>query len=77
VKHLGIMHLTNKGSKRHGEHVLVDDSASAGAPDEIEVTFEMAEAGGFILSDRFDQPLDWLTLDIATAIYRAMHSCAP
>ena len=40
--------------------------------DEIEVTPEMAKAGARVLIDYHPQIMDWLTLYIATEIYRAM-----
>ncbi len=39
---------------------------------EMEVTPEMIRAGGAIIADRLERPLDWLTEELAREIYIAM-----
>lgn len=41
---------------------------------EIEVTQEMSKAGSRIISDAYAEADDWLTQEIATEVYHAMHS---
>lgn len=41
--------------------------------DELEITPRMEEAGARLIADRFGEPLDWLSKDLAREVYRAMH----
>ena len=43
---------------------------------EIQVTPEMIEAGVHLLSEFFDQPIDWLTEERARKVYEAMASAS-
>ena len=46
--------------------------AAGPSGDEIEITPEMIKAGGAIIADRLEKPLDWLTKELAREIYVAM-----
>ena len=69
---LGIIRLTyhNTTSSKPADRPVSEPT------EEIEVTPEMALAGARVLVTYHPQRLDWLTKDIATEIYRAMHICA-
>jgi hypothetical protein len=55
-----------------------DSEESSGAPDQIEVTTEMAAEGARVLADRFESAIarDWLTQAWAAEVYRAMVAAA-
>jgi hypothetical protein len=65
-----IMHLTYSGGLNHKGELSADQSAGAGAPDEIEVTSAMVEAArGFVFS--FDPSCEYEE-DCLHTIYQAM-----
>jgi hypothetical protein len=67
--HVGIMHLTNTDTKGHDSAVA--SKVAAGAPEEIEITAEMLEAGR---TAYFRYDLDDSSEEIVTAVFRAMLS---
>jgi hypothetical protein len=74
-----IMYLTNRCPKRHDEHVLVDDSACTGAPEnEIEVvTPEMIRAGVNAFNENYDPDDPEGENKIVLRIFSSMRRAGP